>query len=53
VGHWLVVVGVTAEQIAVRDSSAYHIRTLAPSLFERLFTGIAVVVWHGPAPTLP
>jgi len=53
VGHWLVVVSVAADQIAVRDSSAYHIRTLTPRLFEQLFTGIAVVVWQGPSPALP
>jgi len=53
VGHWLVVVSVSQAEIGVRDSSAYHIRTLTPRLFEQLFTGIAVVVWQGPSPALP
>jgi hypothetical protein len=48
VGHWLVVVGVsTTGQVAVRDSSAYRIRSLSPALFRTLFTGVSVVLWHG------
>lgn len=47
VGHWLVVVSVSPDQITVRDSSGYHIQTLSPSLFRTLFTGIGTIVWHG------
>jgi hypothetical protein len=48
VGHWLVVVGVSATgEVTVRDSSGYHIRSLNPALFRILFTGIGVVVWRG------
>ena len=47
VGHWLVVTRVSSDQIAVRDSSGYHIQTLTPPLFQTLFTGVAVVIWHG------
>jgi Peptidase_C39 like family len=53
VGHWLVVVGVSANQVEVRDSSAYHIRFLSPAIFRTLFTGIGVVVWQGASLSLP
>ena len=53
VGHWLVVVGVSADHVEVRDSSAYHIHTLSLALFHTLFTGIGVVVWQGASPSLP
>jgi hypothetical protein len=48
VGHWLVVVGVSASGVvSVRDSSGYRIRSLGPALFRILFTGVSVVVWRG------
>ncbi len=53
VGHWLVVVRVSASQIEVRDSSGYHLRSLSPKLFQTLFTGVSVVVWQGASPLLP
>jgi hypothetical protein len=53
VGHWLVVTSVSATGVAVRDSSAYHIRSLSLALFHTLFTGIGVVLWRGPAISLP
>ncbi len=53
VGHWLVVVGVTANQVEVRDSSGYHIHTLSPALFHTLATGIGVVLWQGVSISLP
>jgi len=53
VGHWLVVVGVSQNQIEVRDSSGYHIRSLSPATFHILFTGISVVVWRGASISLP
>lgn len=52
VGHWLVVTGVTATAVQVADSSGYHIKTLTPALFQRLSTGIGVVIWQGTL-TLP
>lgn len=45
VGHWLVVTGVSANQVAVGDSSGYHIHALSLDVFHTLFTGIGVVVW--------
>jgi hypothetical protein len=53
VGHWLVVTSVSATQVEVRDSSAYHIRSLSLALFHTLFTGTVVVVWQGSAIALP
>lgn len=53
VGHWLVVVNVSANRVEVRDSSAYHIRYLSLALFHILFTGIGTVIWQGPAISLP
>src|ERR1051326_2183629 len=47
VGHWLVVVSVSADQVEVRDSSGYHIHSLSLSVFYTLFTGIGVVLWQG------
>lgn len=47
IGHWLVVVSLSASLVEVRDSSGYHIHTLTPLLFHTLFTGVAVVVWRG------
>lgn len=47
VGHWLVVVQVSAQQIEVRDSSGYHIHAFTPAVFHTLFTGVAVVIWQG------
>jgi hypothetical protein len=53
VGHWLVVVKVSANQVEVRDSSGYHIHSLSRALFHTLFTGIGVVIWQGAAVSLP
>ncbi len=53
VGHWLVVVGVSGNQVEVRDSSGYHLRVLSRSMFHTLFTGIGVVVWQGVPVSLP
>lgn len=53
VGHWLTVVGVSADHIDVRDSSGYHIKTLTPHVFHTLFKGIGVVVWQGASLKLP
>jgi hypothetical protein len=53
VGHWLVVVHVSADQVEVRDSSGYHIHSLSTSLFHTLFTGIGVVLWQGTPLSLP
>ena len=47
VGHWLVVVKVSADQVEVRDSSSYHMHSLSTALFHTLFTGVAVVLWQG------
>ncbi|HEU5369419.1 MAG TPA: C39 family peptidase, partial [Ktedonobacterales bacterium] len=53
VGHWLVVVKVSGNQVEVRDSSGYHIQSLSRALFHTLFTGIGVVIWQGAAISLP
>lgn len=53
VGHWLVVTSVSANQVEVRDSSAYHIRYLSLALFHILYTGIGTVIWQGSAISLP
>ena len=53
VGHWLVVVKVSANQVEVRDSSGYYIHSLSRALFHKLFTGIGVVIWRGAAISLP
>ncbi|HEY7347797.1 MAG TPA: C39 family peptidase [Ktedonobacterales bacterium] len=53
VGHWLVVVKVTADRVEVRDSSGYHLRTLGLGVFHTLFTGIGVVIWQGASISLP
>jgi hypothetical protein len=53
VGHWLVVVNVSANRVEVRDPSAYRIHVLSLSLFHNLFTGIGVVIWQGAAISLP
>ena len=53
VGHWLVVVSISSDQITVRDSSGYHIQSLTPRVFQILFKGIGVVVWQGTSLKLP
>jgi len=53
VGHWLVVIGVNASHISVRDSSGYHIHSFQPAIFHTLFTGIGIVLWKGVALSLP
>lgn len=53
VGHWMVVVHVSADQVEVRDSSGYRIHSLSLSLFHTLFTGIGVVLWQGTPLSLP
>ena len=46
-GHWMTVVGFTATNVIVRDSSTYHLdNQLSIALFKRIYTGIA-------APVLP
>lgn len=46
-GHWMTVVGFTATNVIVRDSSTYHLdNQLSTALFKQLYTGIA-------APVLP
>ena len=46
-GHWMTVVGFTATNVIVRDSSTFHLdEQLSIALFKQLYTGIA-------APVLP
>jgi hypothetical protein len=46
-GHWMTVVGFTATNVIVRDSSTFHLDTqLSIALFQKLYTGMA-------APVLP